>query len=238
MGTLWDDEGRRPPDPDGLPGLPPEWGLVVIPDDLSELAEEADQLRRELRRERRRDRWRSRLHLRRRAPSAPRRPRILLAPSIVMVLAILLTVASLFAAVAPGRTRSTVGGRDRGGESLPDLVLVDSQGAPVQLSDYHPAVVILLDGCACPDLTNATAAAMPSGVALVLVSKEAVRDSAPKGLRLADPTGQLRARVGAGTAVPEAATVLLVDRRGQIVRILPATRSVRDFSAELAALRP
>ncbi len=237
MGTLWDDEGRRPPDPDGLPGLPPEWGAIVIPDDLSELAEEAAQLRRELRRERRRQRWRSRLHLPRRVPAGGRRPRMLLAPSIVMVLAILLTVASLFAAVAPGRGRSTTVGGDRGGESLPDLVLVDNQGAPVQLSDYHPAVVILLDGCACPDLTKATAAALPSGVALLLVGKEAVRDNPPEGLRLADPTGQLRAKVGAGTAVPEAATVLLVNRRGQIVRILPATRSVGDFSAELAGLR-
>lgn len=234
MGTLWDDEGRRPPDPDGLPGLPPEWGPIVIPDDLSELADEAAQLRRELRRER----WRSRLHLPRRALGGARRPRILLAPSIVMVLAILLTVASLFAAVAPGRTRSTGVGRDRGGESLPDLVLADGQGTPVHLSDYRPAVVILVDGCACPDLTKATAAALPSGVALLLVGKEAVRDSRPEGLRLADPTGQLRAKVGAGTAVPEAATVLLVNRQGRIVRILPATRSVGDFSGELAGLRP
>ncbi|NED59061.1 hypothetical protein G3I24_50295, partial [Micromonospora aurantiaca] len=45
-----DADGQGPPD--GLPGLPPEWGRVVVPDDASALADEARQVRRELRRAR------------------------------------------------------------------------------------------------------------------------------------------------------------------------------------------
>src|SRR3954463_12808252 len=49
MGTRRDGNGNGWP-PDGLPDLPPEWGTVIIPDDLSELAEESSRVRRELRR--------------------------------------------------------------------------------------------------------------------------------------------------------------------------------------------
>ena len=44
MGSLrgGDGDGRPPPDNGGLPDLPPEWGTVVVPDDLAELDREAD----------------------------------------------------------------------------------------------------------------------------------------------------------------------------------------------------
>ena len=51
MSDLRPDNGNDPPQDDrgrGLSGLPPEWGTIVIPDDPSELAGEADQIRREL----------------------------------------------------------------------------------------------------------------------------------------------------------------------------------------------
>ena len=43
MGSLrgGDGDGRPPPDNGGLPDLPPEWGTVVVPDDLAELEREA-----------------------------------------------------------------------------------------------------------------------------------------------------------------------------------------------------
>src|SRR3954464_9707963 len=50
MGTLGDDNGGPPPGGGGLPDLPPEWGVIIIPDDPSELAPEIDEVRRELRR--------------------------------------------------------------------------------------------------------------------------------------------------------------------------------------------
>ena len=55
MGSLSDNGGNWPPDggsPDGLPDLPEEWGVIVVPDDLSELAEEVDAVRAELHRTR------------------------------------------------------------------------------------------------------------------------------------------------------------------------------------------
>ncbi len=61
MGTLrGDNGGGRPPDGGGLPDLPPEWGTVVIPDDLTELDDEAAVIRRDFRRQARRNRWRRR----------------------------------------------------------------------------------------------------------------------------------------------------------------------------------
>ena len=35
MGTLGDDNGGPSPGSGGLPDLPPEWGVVIIPDDPS-----------------------------------------------------------------------------------------------------------------------------------------------------------------------------------------------------------
>ena len=44
--------------PDDLPDLPEEWGVIVIPDDLSELADEVEVVRAELRQSDRSHRWR------------------------------------------------------------------------------------------------------------------------------------------------------------------------------------
>src|SRR3982750_1808806 len=42
----WSSEGGSP---DDLPDLPEEWGVIVIPDDLSELSDEVEAIRAELR---------------------------------------------------------------------------------------------------------------------------------------------------------------------------------------------
>jgi hypothetical protein len=59
MGTHHGNDGNPPPDGDRtpdpeLPDLPPEWGEIAIPDDLSGLAREVEQVREELAREKRR----------------------------------------------------------------------------------------------------------------------------------------------------------------------------------------
>ena len=62
MGSQRGDNGATP-NGGGLPDLPPEWGVVIIPDDLAELTRESTQVRRELRWQARSVRWRRRLHL-------------------------------------------------------------------------------------------------------------------------------------------------------------------------------
>src|SRR6185295_16286595 len=94
------DNGGWPSDggsPDGLPDLPEEWGVIVVPDDLSELAEEVDAVRAELHRTRHRTGWqrfadRPAIRTLRRIGAASLR-----APVLIISMAVLVTVASLFA---------------------------------------------------------------------------------------------------------------------------------------------
>jgi hypothetical protein len=105
VGTLSGGNGGGWP-PDGLPDLPPEWGTIVIPDDAAELAREATRVRRELRRQRRGSTWRRRLHL---SPAAPRGSDRdgppLGVPLLVISIAILATLTSLFAIAWPTRAQ-------------------------------------------------------------------------------------------------------------------------------------
>jgi hypothetical protein len=107
VGTLSGGNGGGWP-PDGLPDLPPEWGTIVIPDDASELAREATRVQRELRRQRRGRTWRRILHLPPRSPAGD--GTALGVPLLVISIAIIATLTSLFAIAWPTRT------------SRPDLV--------------------------------------------------------------------------------------------------------------------
>src|SRR5215475_9351092 len=165
MGTLrGDNGGERPPNGDGLPNLPPEWGHVVIPDDASELETEAVLVRKQLRRQVRGDRWRRRFGLRPRPRAAGERPHALGLPLLIMAIAIIATLTSLFAIAWPSRPRQTAGNPvarapARAAASEPvvaDVTLTDPTGAPVRLRDLLPAVVLLVDGCACADLVAGT----------------------------------------------------------------------------------
>ncbi|MEE3918808.1 hypothetical protein V2I01_11130 [Micromonospora sp. BRA006-A] len=84
-----DADGQGPPD--GLPGLPPEWGRVVVPDDASALADEARQVRRELRRARQ---------------GSGRRavPARLGLPALILLVSMLVTLAGLAAVTWPRTT--------------------------------------------------------------------------------------------------------------------------------------
>ncbi|MBM0235841.1 hypothetical protein JNW91_31305 [Micromonospora sp. STR1_7] len=84
-----DAEGHGPSD--GLPDLPAEWGRVVIPDDASALAGEAAQIRRELRR----------------AAGLPHPHRALALPMLVLLVAVLTTLAGLLAVTWPRAGRGT-----------------------------------------------------------------------------------------------------------------------------------
>src|SRR6266516_1063882 len=104
MGTLpGDNGGGRPPDGGGLPDLPPEWGTIIIPDDPAELSREAGAVRRELRRYTRRNRWRRRLHLAPISEAVSRDTPTLGLPILIMAIAIVATMTSLFALAWPGQ---------------------------------------------------------------------------------------------------------------------------------------
>lgn len=147
MGSLSDNGGNWPPDggsPDGLPDLPEEWGVIVIPDDLSELSDEVTAVRDELRRSQRQSRWqrfaeRPGMRTLRRAGAASLR-----APVLIISMAVLVTVASLFASAWPGPARSPATQRtatttDDRGDTLPALELIGADGRTVPLrGSYRP----------------------------------------------------------------------------------------------------
>ncbi|MBX6358019.1 MAG: hypothetical protein IRZ05_19475 [Micromonosporaceae bacterium] len=242
-GDGWPPEGGG--QSDGLPGLPPEWGSVVIPDDPAELADEAAQVRRELRRQARRDAWRRRLRLPARAAGQDGQPSLGL-PLLIMSIAVIATLTSLFAVAWPGRTSNQLRGpqASRGAPAgtlapeLADLVLADPGGSAVRVADIAPAALLLVDSCtACDDLVSATVAAAPDPVTVVVVGQATptLDPSLGKLRRLKDPQQRLRERLQLGTPGGLAA-VVLVARGGHVVHKLPGVTSVDSFRAELAQL--
>ncbi|MER5701119.1 hypothetical protein ABT023_04060 [Micromonospora sp. NPDC002296] len=237
-----DADGHGPSD--GLPGLPPEWGRVVVPDDASALAEEAAQVRLELRPRAGRNRWRRLLGL----ASRPDGRMPLGLPLLVLLVALLTTAAGLFAVTWPRTSRS--GDRptvvpyptatDLTGRALPALELVDADDSIVSLRALLPAVIILVDACPCPDRVAEAAALAPPGVTVVTVhGTRALRPTpVPAGATvrpLADPGGGLRAFLRVPPR-PGTATALLVGRTGNPVRVVPDLRSADDYRADLARL--
>ncbi|MEU4644234.1 hypothetical protein [Micromonospora sp. NPDC023814] len=226
------------PDADGpeLPDLPPEWGRVVVPDDASALAAEAEQVRRELR---------ARAH--RGGPRRVARSPLAL-PLLVLLVAVLATVAGLMTVTWPRSGRTAPGPTPAPyapptgmtGRPLPALDLVDAGQSPVPLRGLLPAMIILVDGCTCPEDVATAAALAPAGVTVVTVAEDRpVRVSPPPAgatvRPLADPAGGLRAFLHLPPR-PGVAAALLVDRAGILVTVVPEVRSAEDYRADLAGL--
>ncbi|MEV6600546.1 hypothetical protein AB0M36_27400 [Actinoplanes sp. NPDC051346] len=256
MGSLSDNGGGWAGDsgsPDGLRGLPEEWGVVVVPDDLSELSDEVTAVRAELHQSERRTRWqrftdRSGIRVLRRLGPAGLR-----APVLIISMAILVTIASLFASAWPGPTRSpatqrTANTTDEGPETLPALELIGTDGQPVPLRGQLPAVILLTEGCDCERLVAETIAAVQAGITIVTVHGPApavttvtpATNTTPQAqgktvLQLRDPTGGLRSATDLNRPDGTAA-VLLVDRSGEIVRKVPRAATVAVFEPDLARL--
>jgi hypothetical protein len=175
MGTLPGGNGEPPAGggpPDGMPGLPPEWGPIVIPDDASELDDEAAAIRREMKRDVRRYRWRRRLRGTGRNGDTPS----LGAPLAIMAIAMLATLISLFAVVWPGAYNRRTPSTDRLTTqsrplTLPDLVLEDADQSSerVRIREHSPAVVVLVDGCRCDKVVADTRAAVDPRVTVLVV---------------------------------------------------------------------
>lgn len=243
MGTLGGGNGDgRPADnggqPEGLPDLPPEWGTIVIPDDPAELAGEADEIRRELRREIRRSRWRRRFGLTLR-PAGESQPSLGL-PLLIMSIAVLATLTSLFVVAWPGTRPRVDPGVTASPANLPipRLVLQDGSGNPVLINDLMPTVILMVEGCLCTELVAETVRITPPGVAVLAVDRTVPSLApAPSGAPtrptpLADRDGALRSSLGLGQP-GGAATVVLVRRDGNW-RTVPAVRSVDQIRGPLA----
>jgi hypothetical protein len=238
---------------DDLPDLPEEWGVIVIPDDLSELADEVEAIRAELRDIEHPSRWRRFVNrpamrqVRKVANGAVR------APVLIISLAILVTVASLFASTWPGPARQPATQRTASttathAAALPALEVVDADGQAVSLRHELPAVILLIDGCECDALVADTIAAVRPEIVVITVAG-AVTTSAgtapPTGAApqaqgkkvrvLHDPSGTARTQLKLG-APDGTAAALLVDRDGDIIRTDARTASVDTFRPDLARL--
>jgi hypothetical protein len=247
----WSSEGGSP---DDLPDLPEEWGVIVIPDDLSELSDEVAAIRAELRETEHPTAWQrflSRPAMRRVRKVASGAVR---APVLIISMAVLVTVASLFASAWPGparqpatqRTASTTA--TRAATALPALELINADGQAVSLRRDLPAVILLIDGCDCAALVADTINAVSPKITVVTVAG-AVTTSAgtvpPPGAtpqaqgksvrELHDPANSVRSQLKLG-APDGTAAALLVDNAGQIIRTDARTASIDTFRPDLARL--
>jgi hypothetical protein len=240
--------------PDDLPDLPEEWGVIVIPDDLSELSDEVEAVQAELRLAAKPTRWRRFVNrpgvrrLRKIATTAVR------APVLIISMAVLVTVASLFASAWPGPPRQPVTQRTANTTAaptgtLPALELIGTDGQTVPLRGQLPAVILLVDGCDCAGLVSDTVAAVRPDIAVVTISSATAAATAggtpPTGATpqaqgktvrvLQDPSGGARSQLKVGKPDGTAAAVL-VDRGGSIVRTVPRLAEVADLKPYLAQI--
>ncbi|MFG2039011.1 TlpA family protein disulfide reductase [Dactylosporangium sp. NPDC048998] len=251
MGTLRGDNGggERPQEGGGLPDLPPEWGTIIIPDDAGALDHEGASIRRQFRRAAMRRRWRRRLHLR---PEPLRRTTDdspgLAVPLLIMSIAVIATLVSLFAVAWPGRAPKTT---PRVGSpttpavavSLAGVSLQDPDGAPVALKDLTPAVILLVEGCTCEKLISSTTEAVAGSASTAKVLVVAVHaPTLPSGLNekvtvraLADPNNSVRATVPA-LAGDRTSSAVLVDADGRVIRATRSVTSPDEFRADLSKL--
>jgi len=205
-----------------LPELPPEWRNIVIPDDLSGMEAEVRAVRQELRREERR---RPTVRVGEREPVALR------VPIVIMVVAVLMALVSLFVMTwgrAPARSLPVATATAPATDSSPDLsglILHDASGAPVALDTLVPVVILLMDRCDCPGLPAEVAAASPAAVTVVVIglAASALPTALPTNVRrLNDRT----ARLGPRFARPSGsgATAIIVDRAGRVVSVVHDVR--------------
>ena len=247
----WSSDGGSP---DDLPDLPEEWGVIVIPDDLAELSDEVEAIRAELRLAGEPTRWQRLL----RRPGMRRLRRLAIgavrAPVLIISMAVLVTVASLFASAWPGpprqpTTQRTSSTTDDQLTALPALELAGADGRTVPLAAKLPAVILLTEGCDCAQLVADTIAAVRPEIAVVTITgrtaPSAGAGTPPTGatpqaqgktvLVLHDPPGTARGQLKVG-APDSTAAVLVVDRNAKIVRRLLRTVSLDEFKPDLDRL--
>jgi hypothetical protein len=253
MGTLrGDNGGERPQDGNGVPDLPPEWGTIVIPDDPAELDDEGAFVRRRFRQQTRKQRWRRRFHLRPQVVRLDDDAPGLAVPLLIMTIAVMATLTSLFAVAWPAQRRPTPGRPVPATAAAPtsstvrlnDVTLVGASGEE-QLSKLLPAVILLVDDCPCGDLIADTAVAVSSppfanvSVLIVGTTTPALPSLAAGSVPVqafADAKGTIRAQLPDLASGSKPAAVLLGSGLA-VVRVVPTVNSVADFRADLVRLK-
>jgi hypothetical protein len=217
--------GGSPPDDGGesyardLPELPPEWGEVIIPDDLSELDTEVRAVRRELRR--------SGVRVGDREPVALR------VPIAIMVIAVLMALVSLVVMTwgrSPARPLPSVTlSASAGGTDLSGIVLQEASGAHVALQPLLPAIVLLVDGVRdAAELVRAVAALAPPAVTVVAVGLASPVTAFPANVRLlADPAAQLASLFTPASG--RTATAIAVDMTGHVIAVVRGALRLADL---------
>lgn len=239
MGTQGGGDPDNGTSDGGLSGLPPDWGSIVLPDDLSELADEVARVRHELRWKARRRRCRAGL-ARVFGKRMVRLPALVVAVATFGLLSGMLSLWYVDGRVGTPHTGRSPRASAAQPEELPALDLLDPGGRAVAVRSLLPAVLLLVEGCACDGLIADTAAAAPDGVSVLVVGASAptlpasVGDSG-KVRPLADPASELRSTLHLPPRTPKAG-VLVVAVTAHVVLTLPAVSSVEQFRAGLAQL--
>ncbi len=229
----------RLPD-DEPPGLPPEWGGFVVPDDISELDSEIEQLRRELD-----------------VPGRPHLQRIfrtrrwqqygLSGPLVLVVLLVVLFFASLVFLLVPVPPRAAesrplahpTASPGTVGALLPDLALPVGTSGAVRLRNLRPAVVVLVPtGCHCQKLVDDVIASTSAARLQVLF----VGTNGDPRLPSTAPVQRVRAATDAEDrlsliyAAASGPTAVFVRADGTVTRILHDVTPGADIHQEIDAL--
>ena len=236
-----DEPAGNEPGHDGeIRGLPPEWGTIVVPDDLRELAAEIATIQSELAAHR---------------PRSPRRrwmPRPgLSGPLCALILFLVAAIGSLMVIVLPKPSRpprreplaspSVAAGLVGG--LAPALSLSGDGGRTASLREFRPAVLLVSPaGCTtCAAVRNQLVAATDETqltVVWITESKHAVTLvpglPAERLVSLADPAGTTRTLIAGISATGPTAVLIRTD--GRIRRIVPDVGDPFPLRPEFAAL--
>jgi hypothetical protein len=158
-------------------------------------------------------------------------------PVVIMVVAVLMALVSLFVVAwgrpplrpAPGTGLTATSTVQDGAIALSDVALADATGARVQLDSLFPAVIILVDRCACLTLVRDVARTAPPELAVVVVGRRAPESAGvPGNVRtLADPTDAIRSRFPAPSAT--GATAIMVDGSGRVIATVLSAHTGADL---------
>lgn len=236
-----DEPAGNEPGHDGeIRGLPPEWGTIIVPDDLRELADEIATIQSELAIHHprgRRQRW---------MPHPG-----LSGPLCALILVLVAAIGSLMVIVLPKPSRPprreplaspsiAVG---VAGGLVPALSLSGDGGRSASLREFRPAVLLVSPaGCTtCATVRNQLVPATDETQLTIVWITESKRATtliaglpSERLISLADPAGTTRALIAGVSATGPTAVLIRTD--GRIRRIVPDIGDPFQLRPEFAAL--